>query len=113
MLSENPIRITTYPKPLKIPQTIKIMITKKYVLLFCFLSVSFAVFSQNAIEDNKKKTTTTNTSTEKGANIVIKPTEKIQTTDHGMVTHQVDYTPKYPTSLFEQKPEPLNPAQND
>jgi len=88
------------------------MITKKYVLLFCFLSVSFAVFSQNTVENVDKKTTANNTS-KKGAISVVKPAEKIQTTDHGIVTHQVDYTPKYPTPLFEQKPEPLNPAQND
>lgn len=76
------------------------MITKKYGLLFCFLFVSFVVFAQNTVDDNKKKTTTTNTSTEKGVNTVVKPTEKIQTTDHGMVIHQVDYTPEYPINVI-------------
>lgn len=76
------------------------MITKKYVLLFCFLFVSFIVFSQNTVEDNKKKTVATNASTEKGANTVVKPTEKIQTTDHGVVVHQVDYKPEYPINVI-------------
>lgn len=90
------------------------MITKNYILLFCFLSVYFTVFSQNTTEDSNKKTTTTdNTSTQKGANSLVKTAEKIQTTDHGVIVHQVDYKPLYPTPLFEQKPEPLNPAQND
>jgi hypothetical protein len=90
------------------------MITKKYTLLFCSLFVSFAVFSQNTTEDdNKKINPTDNTLTQKGTNSIVKPAEKIQTTDHGVIVHQVDYKPLYPTPLFQQKPEPLNPAQND
>lgn len=76
------------------------MITKKYVLLFCILSVSFAVCAQNTIEDNKKKTTTDNTTTKKSTNRVVKPAEKIQTTDHGVVIHQVDYKPEYPINVI-------------
>ncbi|MBI2279518.1 MAG: hypothetical protein HYU68_02350 [Bacteroidetes bacterium] len=81
-----------------------------FVSIFCFSSF---VTAQNIVDDSKKKTATDNTTTQKGANTVVKPTEKIQTTDHGTVIHQVDYKPEYPTPLFEQKPETLNPAQND
>lgn len=40
--------------------------------------------------------------------------ERIQTTNHGVVVAQQDYTPEYPTRLFEPKSDPLiNPASND
>lgn len=82
------------------------MITKKHVLLFCFLSVSFAVFSQKTIENDDKKTIDDNTSSQKDANRVSKPTEKIQTTDNGVVIHQQDYKPQYPTPMILPKSEP-------